>query len=134
MDASAVPAPGSQGHTIVEKKLKVYLRWKGRLGVSTCVGGLSDGIGVGCQNQKKTGMGNGSVDGDGVNEALMGKDQVMWERVTSWGEVRGGAPPWGGGRNGGGSGSGSGSGRKEQKDTIGGENEMRDEAEHVANL
>jgi DNA excision repair protein ERCC-4 len=118
---------------MMEKKLRVYLGWKGKLGIGTRVGGLSDGVGDGHQSQKKTGIGGGGGgdgDGDGVSEALKRKDQVMRERGASRRRVRGGAPPSGGIGNGG----GGGGGKKGQKDTIVGENEMRDEAERVANL
>src|ERR1700735_4102042 len=95
MDASA--AQGSQGRKMMEKKLKVYLGWKGKLGIGTRVGGLSDGVGVGHQSQKKTGIGGGGGDGDGdgVSEALKRKDQVMRERGASRRRGRGGAPPSG---------------------------------------
>src|ERR1700735_4403918 len=108
MDASA--AQGSQGRKMMEKKLKVYLGGKGKLGIGTRVGGLFVGVGVGHQSQKKTGIGggrgDGDGDGDGVSEALKRKDQVMRERGASRRRVSGGAPPSGGIGNGGGGGGG----------------------------
>jgi DNA excision repair protein ERCC-4 len=124
MDASA--PEGSRGRAMMEKKLRLYLWWKGKLSTRKLEGkgpfGLPDKSGDALNTggyQKQKGLRDG--DGDGVSEALKKKDQVMKERGASRRRVRGGAPAGGGG------------GKKEQKDIIG-EGEMRDEAERVANL
>jgi len=121
MDADA--EKGTQGRTMMETKLRLYLGWKGKLS-----GRREEGQGVvglvknGETFQKEQG-------GDGVSEALKRKDQVMKERGASRRRVRGGAPTAGSARGGDG-----GNSRKEQKDIIIGEGEMRAEADRVANL
>jgi len=111
MDLSA--PDGAQGRTMMEKKLRLYLWWKGRLSARTLAG-----------KGPNKGFGGWSGDGDRISEALKRKDQVMRERGQSRRRVRGGAPA---------SGSSSGA-KKDQKDAIIGESEMRDEADRVAQL
>jgi len=122
MDADA--EQGTQGRTMMETKLRLYLGWKGKLS-----GRREEGQGVvgwpvknGETFQKEQG-------GDGVSEALKRKDQVMKERGMCRRRVRGGAPTAGSARGGDG-----GNWRKGQKDIITGEGEMRAEADRVANL
>ncbi|KIM71372.1 hypothetical protein PILCRDRAFT_830383 [Piloderma croceum F 1598] len=141
MDADA--PQGTQGRTMMEKKLQLYLLWKGKLngwkqegklpGPFGMSGTTGEGEGTGYQKQK--GLGSGGDDGDGISEALKRKDQVMTlmrERGANRRRVRGGASASGGGSSstdGWGLGRGS---KKDQKDVIIGLGEMRDEAEPIA--
>jgi DNA excision repair protein ERCC-4 len=107
---------------MMEKKLKLYLGWKGKLNGKRNEQ-IGEGLGHGYQKQKDSVAG----EGDGVSEALKRKDQAMKERGASRRRVRGGAPATGGAVAAGGT-------KKEPKDLIIGEGEMRDEAERIADL
>lgn len=104
----------------MERKLRLYLWWKGKLG-----------------ERKKEGKGPfwmpdksadtlGGGEGGGVTEAMRKKDATMKDRGASRRRLRGGTP-------GGASSSGGNTNRKD-KEIVVGENDMREEAETIAEL
>lgn len=121
MDTAPSAVPGTQGRAMMERKLRLYLWWKGKLG-----DWRKEGRGVfGMPDKSREALGGAAT---GVSEAMRRKDAAVKERGGSRRRVRGGA---GGGAAG--SGSGSAGGRKE-RDTVVGEGEMREEAETIAEL
>jgi DNA excision repair protein ERCC-4 len=115
---------GAQGRTMMEKKLRLYLEWKGKLSRLK-----EEGQGAVVWPDKNGETFQKEQGGDGISEALKRKDQVMKEKGACRRRVRGGAPTVG--SAGGGDGRNS---RKGQKGIIIGEGEMREEADQVANL
>src|SRR5882672_293941 len=70
MDADA--ERGTQGRTMMETKLRLYLEWKGKLS-----GRKEEGQGAVAWPAKNGETFQKKQDGDGVSEALKRKDQVM---------------------------------------------------------
>lgn len=91
MDPSA-PA-GTQGKEMMERKLRLYLWWKGKLSARKEDGrrpfALPDKSGEALHRGDKTAAA-------GVSEALKKKDQVTKERGANRRRVRGGVPAGGG--------------------------------------
>jgi DNA excision repair protein ERCC-4 len=116
---------GAQGREMMEDKLRLYLWWKGKLSERKRDGKapfhLPD---VNSERQM-----DGFDQGEGLSEAMKLKDKLVKEKNASRRRVRGGAPAP----------AASGSGRSaakssEQKGLVSGEEEMRHEAEDIADL
>ncbi|KIM83728.1 hypothetical protein PILCRDRAFT_97161 [Piloderma croceum F 1598] len=85
LDADA--EQGTQGRTMMEKKLRLYLEWKAKLSRLK-----EEGQGAVVWPDKNGETFQKEQSGDGISEALKRKDQVMKEKGTCRRRVRGGAP------------------------------------------
>ncbi|KAF9527873.1 hypothetical protein CPB83DRAFT_855339 [Crepidotus variabilis] len=97
---------GAQGHTMMLRKLKLYLWWKGKLAEQKASGKAPIAF-MGLPNEERArdvygfeGNTNGRAPGSGVSEALKKKDQEVAKRQQSRRRVRGGAPAVATGRDG----------------------------------
>lgn len=124
MDQSA--PRGMQGRKMMERKLRLYLWWKGKLSERKQGGkgpfALPDSSHE-ALDRDQTSKGSGDGGEDIVSEALKRKDQMAKERGASRRRVRGGAP-----------GKMPAVARKEKKGPVIEEGEMRDEAATIADL
>lgn len=123
MDSKA--EPGTQGRTMMERKLRLYLWWKGKLSGQKAGGKFMFGMPDNSHEGLNRGGGGGGST-EGMSEAMKRKDQVVKERGASRRRVRGGAPA--------GASSGKSTYKTEPKDMVIGEGEMRDEAATIADL
>lgn len=120
--------PGLQGRKMMERKLRHYLWWKGKLSERKQEGrshfALPDAVRAPNDGYQKL-----YGDGDNVSEALKKKDKERAQRNASRRRVRGGVPAS--------VASGNGNARSvktESMDLIIGEDEMRGEADRIAEL
>jgi DNA excision repair protein ERCC-4 len=123
MDSDA--PKGAQGREMMEDKLRLYLWWKGKLSERKRDGKAPFHL-PDVNNERPM---NGFDQVEGLSDAMKLKDKLVKEKNASRRRVRGGAP----------ASAASGSGRSAakssgQKGMVSGEEEMRHEAEDIADL
>ena len=78
---------GEQGHRLMERRLREYLRWKARLNEGDKVNSRATG-----QSRKQNQLSSDAVEDTGLSEAMKRKDAARQHRAANRRRVRGGAP------------------------------------------
>jgi DNA excision repair protein ERCC-4 len=117
---------GSQGRRMMEDKLRFYLWWKGKLSEATRDG--KDPFHMPDASKERFDQSGGTGD-EGLSEALKRKDRAKKEKNANRRRVRGGGP--GSAASGGGRTTAP---KDDRRNLVAGEEEMRDEAENIAEL